>query len=77
MYAKGRIGYKEENAAKKVRLTKEQKKALERYNFCLREEDRLGGSVFANAFNMRQQEAKTQEAYQACKRLGMTYEHGL
>lgn len=61
----------------KVRLTKEQKAALARYEFCLREEDRLGGSVFANRLNTARQEAKTQEAYQACLRLGMTYEHGL
>ena len=61
----------------KIKLTREQKRALERYEFCLREEDRLGGSVFANAFNMRKQEAKTREAYEACLRLGMTYEHGL
>lgn len=61
----------------KTKLTREQKKALERYEFCLRQEDRLAGSVFANPINMRQQEAKTQEAYQACKALGMTYEHGL
>ena len=61
----------------KVRLTREQKRALERYEYCLRQEDRLGGSVFANEQNMRAQEAKTKEAYDACKRLGMTYEHGL
>jgi hypothetical protein len=62
---------------RKVKLTREQKRALERYNFCLREEDRLGASVFANAHNTRLQEAKTAEAYAECKRLGMTYEHGL
>lgn len=61
----------------KIRLTREQKKALERYNFCLRQEDRLAGSVFANALNTRKQEEITQVAYQECKRLGMTYEHGL
>lgn len=61
----------------KKRLTKQQKEALKKYNFCLREEDRLGGSVFANSFNVAKQEAKTKEAYEACKRLGMTYEHGL
>ena len=61
----------------KVKLTPAQKRALERYEFCLREEDRLGGSVFANAHNTRLQEAKTKEAYEACKQLGMTWEHGL
>ncbi len=61
----------------KPKLTREQKRALEHYNYCLKQEDRLGGSVFANAHNMRLQEAKTAEAYEACKRLGMTYEHGL
>jgi hypothetical protein len=61
----------------KPKLTPAQKKALERYNFCLREEDRLGMSVFANAHNVRMQEAKTAVAYEECKRLGMTYEHGL
>ncbi len=61
----------------KPKLAREQKRALDRYNFCLREEDRLGGSVFANSFNVRRQEAKTREAYEECLRLGMTYEHGL
>jgi len=65
------------NMATKPKLTREQKRALERYNFCLREEDRLGGSVFANALNTRRQEAKTAQAYAECLRLGMTYEHGL
>lgn len=61
----------------KPKLTRDQKRALERYNFCLREEDRLGGSVFANAHNTRLQEEKTRKAYEECLRLGMTYEHGL
>jgi len=61
----------------KPRLTREQKKALEAYNYALRQEDRLGGSVFANTFNMRKQEEKTAIAYAECKRLGMTHEHGL
>lgn len=55
----------------------EQKLALERYEYCLRQEDRLGGSVFANDQNMRAQEAKTKAAYDACVRLGMSYVHGL
>ena len=61
----------------KVRLTKDQKRALNKYNECLRQEDRLGMSVFANAFTMQKQEEKTQIAYQECKRLGMTHEHGM
>ena len=58
-------------------LTKEQKSALARYEFCLRQEDRYLSSVFVNAAGQRAIEAKTQQAYEACKRLGMTYEHGL
>jgi len=61
----------------RIKLTPAQKKAIERYNFCLREEDRLGFSVFANAANTARQEEKTRVAYEECKRLGMTYEHGL
>jgi len=61
----------------KVRLTKEQKAALAAYEYAERQEDRLAGSVFANAHNMRLQEAKTQEAYQRCKDLGMDHTHGL
>lgn len=61
----------------KLKLTMEQKLALERYEYCLRQEDRLGGSVFANDQNMRDQEAKTKAAYDACVRLGMSYVHGL
>lgn len=61
----------------KPRLTPAQKKALAAYNEALRQEDRLGLSVFANAENVRRQEAKTREKYEACLRLGMTWEHGL
>jgi hypothetical protein len=62
---------------RKPRLTRDQKAALERYNFCLREEDRLGSSAFANPLNMRAKEAATQAAYAECLRLEMTHEHGL
>jgi hypothetical protein len=62
---------------KKARLTKEQKAALVEYEFRLREEDRYLGSVFANAHGQRQVEEKTRAAYERCKSLGMTYEHGL
>lgn len=62
---------------RKPRLTRDQKAALERYNFCLREEDRLGGSAFANPLNMQAKEAATLAAYAECLRLEMTHEHGL
>jgi hypothetical protein len=61
----------------KVRLTPAQKKALAQYNFCLQQEDRYLGSVFVNAHGQRQVEAKTAAAHEECKRLGMTWEHGL
>ena len=61
----------------KPRLTRDQRKALEAYEFRLREEDRYFGSVFVNAHGQRQIEAKTKAAYEACLRLGMTHEHGL
>ena len=61
----------------KIRLTKQQKKALNEYNFRLREEDRYLGSVFVTSFGQRQIEAKTRIAYEQCKALGMTHEHGL
>jgi hypothetical protein len=62
---------------KQLSLTKEQKKALNAYNECLRQEDRYFGSVFVNAAGTRAIEAKTRLAYEHCKSLGMTYEHGL
>ncbi len=61
----------------KAKLTKEQKRALESYRFAERQEDRYMGSVFVNAFGQRKHEEATRAAYEACKRLGMTYEHGL
>jgi hypothetical protein len=61
----------------KIRKTKEQKAALDAYEFALRQEDRYLGSVFANAHGQREVEAKTATAYARCKALGMTYEHGL
>lgn len=61
----------------KIRLTKAQKKALDAYNFRLREEDRYLGSVFVTPMGQRAIEAKTKVAYDECVRLGMTYEHGL
>ena len=58
---------------KKQRLTKEQKAAVDRYERCLREEDRYLGRVFANAHGHRLIEAKTREAYENAKRLGVNY----
>jgi len=66
-----------EGQTMKARLTREQKAALAAYEFALRQEDRYMGSIFVTAHGQRQQEAKTAAAYQACKRLGMTHEHGL
>jgi hypothetical protein len=61
----------------KPRLTRDQKRALDAYNECLRQEDRYLGSVFVNGPGQRAIEAKTKAAYDRCKSLGMTYEHGL
>jgi hypothetical protein len=61
----------------KPRLTTEQKRALQAYQRAEREFDRYMGSVFVNAPGQRQHEQRVDDAYQSCKRLGMTYEHGL
>ena len=61
----------------KVKLTPAQKKALAAYEFALKQEDRYVGSVFVTPTGQRAQEAKTKTAYDACKALGMTHEHGL
>lgn len=61
----------------KVKLTKDQKQALKDYNFCLSEEDRYLGSVFANANGQKLYEMKTKIAYERCKSLGMDWQHGL
>jgi hypothetical protein len=60
-----------------MRLTKDQRKALAAYEFALRQEDRYLGSVFVNAYGQRQVEERTRIAFEACKALGMTHEHGL
>lgn len=65
------------NQMKKLRLTRDQKSALEAYNFALRQEDRYLGSVFVTPTGQAQIEAKTKVAYDRCKALGMTHEHGL
>lgn len=61
----------------KVKLSREQKKALAAYNEALRQEDRYLGSVFVTPMGQRDIEAKTKAAYTACVKLGMTHEHGL
>jgi len=58
-------------------LTKEQRDALKAYEFRLREEDRYLGSVFVTPHGQRAIEEKTRVAYERCKALGMTREHGL
>lgn len=64
-------------SSRKPRLTEAQKSALGAYNECLRQEDRYFGSVFVNAAGAAAIEAKTKAAYEYCKSLGMTHEHGL
>lgn len=61
----------------KPKLTKEQRSALNAYNFALAQEDRYLGSVFVTPVGQRRVEANTAAAYEQCKRLGMTHEHGL
>lgn len=67
----------EMNTLTKPRLTAAQKRALDAYNFALKQEDRYLGSVFVTPMGQRKVEAKTQAAYAACLSLGMTHEHGL
>jgi hypothetical protein len=62
---------------KRKRLTKEQAAALKAYEYALRQEDRYLGSVFVTPQGQRDIEAKTKAAYDVCKSLGMTWEHGL
>lgn len=62
---------------KNMRLKKEQRVALAAYKFAEQQEDRYMGSVFVNACGQRMAQEKTRAAYDACKRLGMTTEHGL
>ncbi len=62
---------------RRLRLTPQQRAALAAYEFAERQLDRYMGSVFVNAHGQRQHEEKVTTAYQACKALGMTHEHGL
>lgn len=61
----------------KPRLTKEQRLALAAHKYAEAQEDRYMGSVFVSAHGQRQHEEKVRQTYEACKRLGMTHEHGL
>jgi hypothetical protein len=61
----------------KIKLTRDQKAALKEYEFRLREEDRYLGSVFVTPMGQRNIEAKTKIAFDRCRSLGMTHEHGL
>lgn len=61
----------------KLKLSKEQKKALEAYRFAELQEDRYLGSVFANPSGQRTHEDRVQAAYQECKRLGLDHTTGL
>ena len=69
--------YFEDMKMAKIRLTKQQREALKRYNYALKQEDRYLGSVFVTPIGQREIEAKTRAAFEDCKRLGMTWEHGL
>ncbi len=62
---------------KQVRRTKAQLDALKAYRFAERQEDRYLGSVFVTPVGQREYEQRTQAAYEVCKRLGMSTEHGL
>jgi hypothetical protein len=57
----------------KQKLTKEQKAAVLQYERCLREEDRYLGSVFANPTGQKRVEENTRQAFEAAKRLGVSY----
>jgi len=59
------------------RKTPAQSTALKAYQFAERQEDRYMGSVFVTPSGQRDYENKTRAAYENCKALGMTHEHGL
>jgi hypothetical protein len=63
--------------ANKIKLTRAQSQALKAYQFAESQEDRYLGSVFVSHFGQIEYREKTRKAYEACKALGMTYEHGL
>lgn len=75
---KGALYDESEGAVRtRVHLTPAQRKALDNYNYALRQEDRYLGSVFVTPRGQAEIETKTRIAYEACKALGMTHEHGL
>ena len=55
------------------RLNKEQKAAVNHYEFCLRQEDRYLSSVFANHVGQKEYEQKTKLAYENAQRLGVNH----
>lgn len=61
----------------RVKLSPAQRKAMAAYKEAEKQEDRYAGSVFVNPIGLRKQQEKTTAAYQACKALGMTTDHGL
>lgn len=61
----------------KLRLTKAQRDALKKYEHQEKQYDRYMGSVFVTTEGERAMQANVTKAYDACKALGMTYEHGL
>jgi hypothetical protein len=52
-------------------LTKEQRKAVEDYEYALRQEDRYLGSVFVTPMGQRAIEAKTKAAHDRAEALGV------
>lgn len=62
---------------KRVRLTAYQKRALNAYRYAERQEDRYLGSVFVTPSGQREHAAKVTAAYEECKKLAMSVEHGL
>jgi hypothetical protein len=62
---------------KTKRKTPAQKKAYDEYKLMVRMEDNYLGSVFVTPRGQAEYEARRRNAYENCKMLGMTYEHGL
>ena len=62
---------------KLIKKTPAQKKAYDKYKLMENMEDNYLGSVFVTQKGSEEYRAKTILAYEACKLLGMTYEHGL
>ena len=63
--------------AKRKRLTKDQKAALDAYRFAERQTDRYNGSVFVTRQGQEGYEAKERAAYEKCVRLGLDHTTGL